>query len=156
MSLVVAALTVGSCATAPVDSPLPLPHFEVEGTLGRSYDGLDDLAEASSAIIVAEPLGEQSFKDIPALPGAEGKPAPVEFARLKMARVVAGTLGSQEIDVVTPGADTRTGLNALLQGGTPKDHALGIRAHQARAIGACGEPRFAAGLGETRNSAQAR
>lgn len=97
------------------DSPVPVIH--VDGTRSTEYESVAELAEDASAIIVATPTGEQWDEPLPSALGGTSESSPTTFVRLKVSKVLSGTLDDDTIAVVSPGIDETQGELALLSGG---------------------------------------
>lgn len=100
---------------APADQP-HIPTIVSEGSRAEQYTSIAQLAEKASAVIVGKPVGEEFVRPMPsksAAPGAAGTP----YVRMKVIKVLAGTVSGTTIDVVSPGTDQVTGKAATAQGG---------------------------------------
>jgi len=118
----IALVLLSSCSAG--NTQQALPSFSTDGvSLAHRYNGVADLASISSAVVVVTPTGGGTTRPLPALPGVEESPAPVEYVTMTVVRVVSGSLGdgsrsaAKTIDIVSPGIDQNTGKLALLTGG---------------------------------------
>lgn len=104
----------GCSATSSPPDDWDLPQFEVLGSMSREYNGIADLADISSAIIIATPTGETFKRPLPTMPGAEEQPAAVPYVRMTIIEVLGGAISARgTIDVVSPGIDLTTGKDGL-------------------------------------------
>lgn len=118
-------LVLSACGTSAddhVDAKSPaassaLPRIEEMGTSSIEYTSLSQLADISSALVIAKPTGKQSATPLPASQGGTTDSAPTTFVEMRITKVLSGTLTHDVINVVTPGTDQNTGGPALLTGG---------------------------------------
>ena len=112
---------VGVASGCAGETTQALPRFDIQGTIMHEYQGITELADISSAIIVATPTGKLTSKPLPPVPGSEGTPAPVQYVLMKVDAVISGALADVRtdglIEVVSPGTDLNTGRLAMQQGG---------------------------------------
>jgi hypothetical protein len=96
-----------------------VPRFEIDGDMQHQYNGIAELSNISSAIVVLNPTGESFSRPIPAVAGATQSPAPVDYVRMTVVKVLSGAVEigkGNKIDVVSPGIDLNTGQLGLLKG----------------------------------------
>jgi hypothetical protein len=122
-AIALAAGVLSGCGASPTSSPHTgtatkgVPVIAATGSRAREYDSLSELAETSSALVVATPTGTLHDVPLPAEDGGTDESAPTTYVQMRVVKVLSGALDKAAIDVVSPGTDERTGEAALLSGG---------------------------------------
>jgi len=109
--------SVAGCATAGSSETDTIPRVASIGSRAHEFTSLSEIADLSSALVVAEPTGEQHDVPLPPEEGGTDTSAPTTFARMRVTQVISGDVSEKTIDVVSPGTDEKTGRPALLTGG---------------------------------------
>lgn len=110
-------LMITSCAAPDETADHPqLPEITGHGTRIYDFQSLEDLAEKSNAIVVAEPTGETRSVPLPEGYGDEFS-APTPYVTMQVTKVLSGEVKGDVIEVVSPAIDRRTQKQVLSSGG---------------------------------------